>query len=377
MKGSSAPIRNTKRGNKPWMLDLRYLDGKREFFETENLAVTRRREVLKNVRTHGTTALKLPYERLVAFAAAEKEFAALNLTLQDVVAFVKAHHSVSEPILFSKAITQFTLVKRSAKKDAEYVQKLKGTLTSLQRSTGDKLLSLVTRDEIETWLYRDQWKQDTIRSHRTNVRTFFKYALDRHWIAANPAAKLEPVERTNKPPGILKVDECDCLLRACKAHMPHFLPYVVLNLFCGIRPEEIINLIPENIDIKARHVEVPAFRGDEPIAKSRKRRLVDLSENAAAWLKDAEPIQKKNPKWYARQIAKLRTFAVPLLKCTFPWPKNCLRHSFGSYHLAYHGSAEKTALQMGHHSTAMLFEHYRALVPKAEAKKFWQIKPRP
>jgi integrase len=58
-----------------------------------------------------------------------------------------------------------------------------------------------------------------------------------------------------------------------------------------------------------------------------------------------------------------------------PWPKNCLRHSFASYHLAMHESADKTALQMGHRSTTMLFEHYRELVTRSDAERFWGILP--
>jgi integrase len=60
----------------------------------------------------------------------------------------------------------------------------------------------------------------------------------------------------------------------------------------------------------------------------------------------------------------------------FPWPQDCLRHSFASYHLAMFESAEKTALQMGHNSTDMLFRHYRELVTKEQAEKFWALMPR-
>ena len=57
------------------------------------------------------------------------------------------------------------------------------------------------------------------------------------------------------------------------------------------------------------------------------------------------------------------------------WPQDALRRSFASYHLAMHGSADKTATQLGHRSTDMLFEHYRELVTKDEAERFWNIFP--
>ena len=45
-----------------------------------------------------------------------------------------------------------------------------------------------------------------------------------------------------------------------------------------------------------------------------------------------------------------------------------------AYHLAEHQSAEKTALEMGHRDTKMLFEHYRELVTKEAAKRYWKIR---
>ena len=57
------------------------------------------------------------------------------------------------------------------------------------------------------------------------------------------------------------------------------------------------------------------------------------------------------------------------------WPHNALRHSFGSYHLALHGDATKTANQMGHKSTDVVHNHYKALVMKSDAEKYWGLRP--
>jgi hypothetical protein len=52
-----------------------------------------------------------------------------------------------------------------------------------------------------------------------------------------------------------------------------------------------------------------------------------------------------------------------------------LRHSFASYHLAYHRDAARTALELGHKSTTLLFTNYRELVTKSDAIRYWAIKP--
>ncbi|MEI8140617.1 MAG: hypothetical protein WCI03_12210, partial [bacterium] len=50
-------------------------------------------------------------------------------------------------------------------------------------------------------------------------------------------------------------------------------------------------------------------------------------------------------------------------------------NSFGSYLLAHNEDAPKTALQMGHSHVDVLFNHYRNLVKKSEAGKYWEIVP--
>ncbi len=58
------------------------------------------------------------------------------------------------------------------------------------------------------------------------------------------------------------------------------------------------------------------------------------------------------------------------------WESNDTRHSFGSYHYARHGDAIRTAREMGHkQGDEVLFAHYRSLVTKAEAEKYFGLVP--
>ena len=59
----------------------------------------------------------------------------------------------------------------------------------------------------------------------------------------------------------------------------------------------------------------------------------------------------------------------------FPWGHDIMRHSFASYHLAYHASPDKTAHELGHRDTQMLYRHYRQLVTREAAEAFWAIWP--
>jgi len=54
------------------------------------------------------------------------------------------------------------------------------------------------------------------------------------------------------------------------------------------------------------------------------------------------------------------------------WPPNCLRHSFGSYHLAMWENAAGTAHQMGN-SEAIVRKSYARAVRKKEAEAWWAL----
>jgi hypothetical protein len=55
-------------------------------------------------------------------------------------------------------------------------------------------------------------------------------------------------------------------------------------------------------------------------------------------------------------------------------PKNAMRHSFVSYHLALFEDVAKTELQAGH-DRAVLFGHYRELVTQEEAEEYFTLVP--
>ncbi len=57
------------------------------------------------------------------------------------------------------------------------------------------------------------------------------------------------------------------------------------------------------------------------------------------------------------------------------WPHDCLRHSYGSYHLALHDDVNATRASMGHSTRETLFKHYRQAVTKSTAKAYFAIRP--
>lgn len=56
------------------------------------------------------------------------------------------------------------------------------------------------------------------------------------------------------------------------------------------------------------------------------------------------------------------------------WPANALRKTFISCHYESFGSVDATAKEAGT-SVAMIHAHYRKIIKKKDADRFWQIRP--
>ena len=75
-----------------------------------------------------------------------------------------------------------------------------------------------------------------------------------------------------------------------------------------------------------------------------------------------------NHEWKFRAFTKAANFS--------PWPKDCLRHSYGSYHLAKFQHSGQTAEFMGHENPDMLYKHYRDVIKEqGDIDAFWDFVP--
>jgi len=234
----------------------------------------------------------------------------------------------------------------------------------------DTQVANITPEMIESWIDEggvrgNEWMSTTKRSNLARVRGFFAWCTRKDYVSSNPALKLENFIVTNYEPVILKLDQVVQFLEVTRKHDPALLTPAALNLFCGIRPSEIRRMAQGNISFADREVELKSRQ-----TKTRHRRFVDISDNCIEWLKlgGKMPLANLNHRWHALIIKAKAELGFE------KWPHDALRHSFCSYYLAAHENAAKTALQAGHTET-ILFKHYRKLVKKEQAEKFWNIFP--
>jgi integrase len=149
---------------------------------------------------------------------------------------------------------------------------------------------------------------------------------------------------------------------------PRFLiSFVTIGAFAGLRHEEIQRLAWEDIDLEGGYIHVGAEK-----SKTAQRRLVPIQPNLKLWLNPhVKERGKVNPRRYmTRHLHKIAAAAK------IKWPKNALRHSFGTFRLAETQNAHQVSDEMGN-SPTIVREHYRELVTKKQASKWWNIVPPP
>lgn len=246
---------------------------------------------------------------------------------------------------------------------------VKGKVGAFSTANGRRAVQAISRREIDQWLSAEgrkrSWGPASRNAYRQALHGFFNYAVRRELIQSNPVHGVTKATVDENMPEVLTVREVRRLIGAARRVEERLVPYVVIGLFCGLRPEnELAQLDWSDIDLERKTLLVrPAS------AKKRRLRYVDLSENLIEFLR---PFEVEDGPIYFSRYRFRDVVALAKLK----WTRDVMRHTYASYHLGQHQNAALTALQLGHHGdTTVLFSHYRNLVRREEAARFWSMRP--
>ena len=258
---------------------------------------------------------------------------------------------------------------RAANRRPRTIRDVEIKVGAFARDFGRRAIQLISQPEIEQWLSstgkKRSWGPASRNAYRRGLLGFFGFAMRRDLIQRNPVQSITTAAVDQGMPDILTVREVRRFIGAVRRVDERMVPYVVIGLFCGLRPEnELRNLEWRDIDVERKTLLVrPAS------AKKRRLRYVDLSDNLIEFL--APYLRDEGPLYFSRY--KLR---LAIKRAKLKWTRDVMRHTYASYHLAQHENAALTALQLGHHGdTSVLFAHYRNLVRREHAATFWRLRP--
>lgn len=202
----------------------------------------------------------------------------------------------------------------------------------------------------------------SLNNYRGAISNLFGHAKLRGHVPKDfdPVTDIPWAKEAENEVEIYTADEMFTMLRYAKQEM---VPYVALAAFAGLRQAELARL--EWNDVRTDHI---LIKGG--ISKTKTKRQVPIVPNLAAWL---EPFRGQSGRvvrfaFVSSQLCKLTR------KAGLTSRPNGLRHSFGSYRVAWIKDPAVVAYEMGN-TPGMVFKHYRRVVGEAEAKRWFAIFP--
>jgi integrase len=340
---------------------------KRLFFSTKQKADEEFARLKIKRRKEGENALRISDSLRIMALESEQKLTPFGKTLQDAVEFyVHYLQQALQSISVSVLIDDYLAVQKRLKRSQPHIKDLQQRLGRFKEDFGELPLRTITTKELETWLHALKLSAQSINNFRSRLAALFAYAEKRGYIDKNPVSVIDKIKLVDEAPEIFTPGQLQNLLQKAPADL---LPTIALGAFAGLRTAEILRLEWQDIDLKRNFINVSATK-----SKTAKRRLIPIAPNLADWLRPyahrSGRIYPFSHRWYHFNIDELRK-AVELAD----WPNNGLRHSFASYHLGKHQDAARLALEMGHTTPRMIFDHYREVVSPEESERYWNIRP--
>ncbi len=381
----------TTSGAVRWMLSGLYVNGqrKREFF-TDLDSAKLRLQTLQTARENtGTLADRIAFrpEHAADAGAAADLLTPYGLTLLEVareylecrkaldgtgLALVDAarqaaaaHESRRKALTLTALGERFQADPETLKCSKAYRDDARKRWRRFVNHMGPETLATdVTSDAVRRWIMALPVADITRGNFHRNCSAVFSYAMNEELVTENPFRKVKKPKV--EPKDGVEVFTPAQMAALLKAADPSWLPALAIGGFAGLRPEELRQLDWEEVDLKAGLIEVKASK-----SKTGEGRHVTISANLLAWLKSyaGETGRVVKPNERKKRLAAMETAKLER------WPMDVLRHSFASYHVALYKDAGDTAHELGHRSTAMLFQHYRAAVKPEAAKAWWALMP--
>jgi integrase len=347
-------VRKCADKNTPLVIDYR-VGGKRkrEFFKTKVEAKTALDRIKYVMAKEGQDGLLLPNAVRAQAVEANKLLAGFpNETIVNAVRFYVAHLEAQErSVLVRRLVTEYMATKQRKGVSAVHQSDLESRYGLFCKEFGNDPTRTLTAAKIQDWLDARGLEPLSANNYRSRLSSLFGYGVRKGYLDVNPCDGIEKITVPDKAPEIFTVDELQAVLDYAS---PELLPALAIGAFSGIRTQERIRMTWEDIDIKRGFLTVSKGK-----SKTGARRTIKMERCLQAWLAPFDG--RTGPIFNGDVHAKT--------------PKNGLRHSFASYHVAKYNDAERLRADMGHTTARLLFANYRELVHPDQADRYFSLHP--
>ncbi len=246
----------------------------------------------------------------------------------------------------------------------------------LDAALGDRVLATLKADEIATAAGLGAAGAAAAQRFRC-VKAFWLWCVKKGWCEVSAFSPVESPRVNNEAEiSLLSVEEARSLLAATEEHYPQAVASFALQLFAGIRVEELARL-------ESKHVTAAGIELGASITKKGRRRHITPNATLAAWLAKYPFAPVANWPRVSAAVRRLAGWDVAAALLENPpkanrgaWPQNALRHSHASYAVASGTALETLLFEFGHTGNAsVLRAHYVGKASKKQALEYFAIMP--
>ena len=297
-----------------------------------------------------------------------------------VLAFLRSRDSSAEIVTAVAAFAQHKATE--AGETTPYLTTMGNSLERMAKHFAGRRVSEIHAPDLAEWLAgaTTGLSAKSIKDARSYLVGFWRWALFQGLAGSDPitaAERLPNIKLKDNERRVLTAAELCSVLNAVHED---FRAWVVLGAFAGLRPEEIApgpakksakrGLHCEEIDWQFSVIRLPAV-----VSKVGIPRIVPMTDALKAGLQWAGikkgmtgPTTLANPS-QTKELARLG-------KLIFQgaWPKDSLRHSYGSFRNAIVRSLSQVAEEMGT-SVNMLNRHYHNPQPEELGTEWFSLRP--
>jgi integrase len=188
---------------------------------------------------------------------------------------------------------------------------------------------------------------------------------------------MEAFKSDEKMPVPLSVQAVSSIMAAAEKYAAVMVPTLAAQFFGGLRPGEAKGLKWEDVNLIEKTIRV-----QPETSKMRQSRYIEMNDTLVAWMvryrKASGPVgittQNQFDFYMTRKLCDKKDGLLGA--AGIKWIQDGPRKTFASMHYATHENGPQLAAILGHTGNQdILFRHYRGLVKKTEAAKFWEIVP--
>lgn len=358
------------RGVERWCVDSGLPGQKRtrKLFTSQRAALASAARKQEELDLAGSAWASIPEPERLEIIAVVREMREAGVSIKRLWDQHRATPTIAAARGLSDVVRELIHIKRESGRRRAYVDTLESALLAFSSGREQSPISAITTHDIEEWArakYSNSWSRKTAHQQ---LSTLFAFAKRRGYVLSSPTDSLERIQIDWKAPEVLTPDQAKSVMEWCVNSRPHFLPWLTLCLFSGLRPSEADRMTWESVSLEQGTVTI-----DAAASKVRRRRIVRMEAPALSYMRLAQRQGSEMPIAHTTRRRCLRALRDHL--GMERWTPDLLRHTAASYLLALHRDAQRVALELGN-SPEILFRHYRELVTQEATTAFWSIMPR-